>query len=52
VSPPEWYPGWLLLCILRPPVSGYVKDPAGNPVMPPGMKEHWKADMDRTIDDF
>ncbi|WVQ76730.1 hypothetical protein IAR50_006404 [Cryptococcus sp. DSM 104548] len=30
----------------------YVKDEQGEPILPPGMKEHLKADLDRTIDDF
>ena len=31
---------------------GYVADKDGEPILPPGMKEHLKADLDRTIDDF
>lgn len=30
----------------------YVKTDAGEPILPPGMKEHLKADLNRTIDDF
>lgn len=30
----------------------YVKDEKGEPILPPGMKAHLKADLDRTIDDF
>ncbi|BEJ17602.1 hypothetical protein CspHIS471_0610030 [Cutaneotrichosporon sp. HIS471] len=30
----------------------YVQDAAGQPILPPGMREHLKADLDRTIDDF
>ncbi|CAK9784847.1 DUF431-domain-containing protein [Cutaneotrichosporon oleaginosum] len=30
----------------------YVQDGAGQPILPPGMKEHLKADLNRTIDDF
>ncbi len=30
----------------------YVKTEAGEPILPPGMKEHLKADLNRTIDDF
>ncbi|KIR60381.1 hypothetical protein I314_03674 [Cryptococcus bacillisporus CA1873] len=30
----------------------YVKDENGEPILPPGMKAHLKADLDRTIDDF
>ncbi|ORY21472.1 SAM-dependent RNA methyltransferase [Naematelia encephala] len=30
----------------------YVRDEKGEPILPPGMKEHLKADLDRTIDDF
>ncbi|RSH90165.1 hypothetical protein EHS25_001499 [Saitozyma podzolica] len=30
----------------------YVKDAAGEPILPPGMKEHLKADLNRTIDEF
>ena len=33
-------------------MSGYVADDKGEPILPPGMKEHLKADLDRTIDDF
>lgn len=29
----------------------YVRGQDG-PILPPGMKEHLKADLDRTIDDF
>lgn len=32
--------------------KGYVADENGEPILPPGMKEHLKADLDRTIDDF
>lgn len=32
------------------PFRYVVKD--GQPILPPGMKEHLKADLDRTIDDF
>jgi hypothetical protein len=32
--------------------KGYVKDEKGEPILPPGMKEHLKADLNRTIDDF
>jgi hypothetical protein len=32
--------------------TGYVTDSNGEPILPPGMKEHLKADLDRTIDDF
>ena len=31
---------------------GYVADEKGQPVLPPGMKEHLSSDLDRTIDDF
>lgn len=31
---------------------GYVADEKNEPILPPGMKEHLKADLDRTIDDF
>lgn len=27
-------------------------DSKGEPILPPGMKEHLKADLNRTIDDF
>lgn len=30
----------------------YVTDSKGEPILPPGMKEHLKADLNRTIDDF
>ncbi|WVR04296.1 hypothetical protein IAU60_001296 [Kwoniella sp. DSM 27419] len=30
----------------------YVKDAQGQPILPPGMKDHLKADLNRTIDDF
>ncbi|GMK57776.1 hypothetical protein CspeluHIS016_0406100 [Cutaneotrichosporon spelunceum] len=30
----------------------YVRDGDGQPILPPGMREHLKADLDRTIDDF
>ncbi|WVQ83804.1 hypothetical protein IAT38_005948 [Cryptococcus sp. DSM 104549] len=30
----------------------YVTDEKGEPILPPGMREHLKADLDRTIDDF
>ncbi|ORX33511.1 SAM-dependent RNA methyltransferase [Kockovaella imperatae] len=30
----------------------YVSDDKGEPILPPGMKEHLKADLDRTIDEF
>ncbi|KAK8846674.1 hypothetical protein IAR55_005761 [Kwoniella newhampshirensis] len=30
----------------------YVKDDKGEPILPPGMKEHLKADLNRSIDDF
>ncbi|KAK1926632.1 SAM-dependent RNA methyltransferase [Papiliotrema laurentii] len=30
----------------------YVTDAKGEPILPPGMKEHLKADLNRTIDDF
>ena len=33
-------------------IPGYVKDAQGEPILPPGMKEHLKADLDRTIEDF
>lgn len=33
-------------------IPGYVKDSQGEPILPPGMKDHLKADLDRTIDDF
>lgn len=32
--------------------AGYVADEKNEPILPPGMKEHLKADLDRTIDDF
>lgn len=31
---------------------GYVTDANGDPILPPGMKDHLKADLNRTIDDF
>jgi len=33
-------------------MPGYVKNEKGEPILPPGMKEHLKADLDRTIEDF
>nr|ODN86059.1 hypothetical protein L203_04560 [Cryptococcus depauperatus CBS 7841] len=30
----------------------YVKDDEGEPILPPGMKEHLKTDLDKTIEDF
>ncbi|WVQ97720.1 hypothetical protein IAU59_004834 [Kwoniella sp. CBS 9459] len=30
----------------------YVVDGKGEPILPPGMKEHLKADLNRTIDEF
>ncbi|WRT65113.1 uncharacterized protein IL334_002055 [Kwoniella shivajii] len=30
----------------------YVVDEKGEPILPPGMKEHLKADLNRSIDDF
>ncbi|KAL1408490.1 hypothetical protein Q8F55_005302 [Vanrija albida] len=30
----------------------YVTDAKGEPILPPGMKDHLKADLNRTIDDF
>ncbi|WWD21982.1 hypothetical protein CI109_106470 [Kwoniella shandongensis] len=30
----------------------YVADDKGEPILPPGMKEHLKADLNRSIDDF
>ena len=32
--------------------AGYVVDAEGQPILPPGMKEHLQKDLDRTIDDF
>ncbi len=32
--------------------TGYVADANGDPILPPGMREHLSADLDRTIDDF
>jgi hypothetical protein len=31
---------------------GYVADERGEPILPPGMKEHLSSDLDRTIEDF
>jgi hypothetical protein len=31
---------------------GYITDEKNQPILPPGMKEHLKADLNRTIDDF
>ena len=31
---------------------GYVVDDKKEPILPPGMKDHLKADLNRTIDDF
>jgi ribosome biogenesis SPOUT family RNA methylase Rps3 len=30
----------------------YVKDENGQPILPPGMREHLHADLNRTIDEF
>jgi hypothetical protein len=32
--------------------TGYITDEKKEPILPPGMKEHLKADLNRTIDDF
>lgn len=32
--------------------KGYITDAEGQPILPPGMKEHLKADLNRTIEDF
>lgn len=39
---------------VRCPINrpGYIADDKGEPILPPGMKEHLKADLDRTIEDF